>query len=113
MNFEIQELENNVIVFGTPERLTMDVSDELKKLFKEHVEAGHIKIVVDLHKTTYMDSSGLGAIVSKIAATRSQKGDIRLASPRPTVSNLLELTHIDQIVQIFDSVDQAVKSYGA
>ncbi len=113
MNFEIRELENNVIVFGTPERLTMDVSDELKKLFKEHVEAGHIKMVVDLHKTTYMDSSGLGAIVSKIAATRSQNGDIRLASPRPTVSNLLELTHIDQIVQIFDSVDQAVKSYEA
>ncbi len=112
MDFTIRELDNNVVVFGIPERLTMDVSDELKKILKEHVEAGHIKIVVDLQNTNYMDSSGLGAIVSKIAATRSQQGDIRLASPRPTVSNLLELTHIDQIVQIFDSVDQAVKSYG-
>jgi len=111
MDLNVQELENDVVVFETPVRLSSDASDQLKKYLKDYVEAGKIKIVIDLKDTDYMDSSGLGAIVSKIAVTRSQKGDIRLAAAKSTVANLLELTHIDHIIKIYDTAEQAVKSY--
>jgi len=108
----VQRSIGDVTVIDIPQRLTSDTSDTLKKLLKELVEEEKFKIVMNLEHTDYMDSSGLGAIVSKIASTRSHKGDIRLAKPKKYVINLLELTHIDQIVKIFDDINQAVESFG-
>ena len=106
------DTENNVYVIEIPKRLTLDTADGLKLLLKESVESERFKIVLDLAKTEYMDSSGLGAMVSKIAQTRANQGDIRLAAPKEYVLNLLELTHIKQILKIFDTKEQAVSSYG-
>ncbi|APF18628.1 anti-sigma-factor antagonist [Caldithrix abyssi DSM 13497] len=112
MNFPTQFMLNGeVVVIDIPRRLTSEISGELKKLMKELLAQEKYKIVMNLEKTRYMDSSGLGAIVSKIAATRTHGGDIRLAAPQQTIIDLLELTHINQIVKIFDSVEEAVKSF--
>ena len=112
MNFPTHLMDGgNVVVIDIPRRLTSEISGELKKLMKELLEKENYKIVMNLEKTKYMDSSGLGAIVSKIAATRSKGGDIRLAAPQQTIIDLLELTHINQIVKIFDTVEEAVNSF--
>ncbi len=112
MNFPIKMMnDGKVIVIDIPRRLTSEISGELKNLMKDQLEKDKYKIVMNLEKTKYMDSSGLGAIVSKIAATRSNGGDIRLAAPQQTILDLLELTHINQIVKIYDTVDEAVKSF--
>ncbi len=104
--------EKDIVIIDIPHRLAAETSDELKKTLKELVENDQYKIVMNLQGTAYMDSSGLGAIVSKIAATRSKKGDIRLAEAKEYVLNLLELTHIDQIIKIYDNVNEAVESFG-
>ncbi len=112
MNFKVEDkADGRVTVISIPERLTTETSDDLKQILKELVEAGKYNIVMDLAKTKYMDSSGLGAIVSKIASTRSKKGDIRLANPRKYVLDLLALTHINQIIKVYNNLEQAVESF--
>ena len=112
MKFETKEyIEYGVTCIKVPVRLASESSGELKNLLKELVVNGKHKIVMDLSETNYMDSSGIGAIVSKIAATRSNKGDIRLANTQKYVNDLLELTHINKIIKTFTSVDEAVNSY--
>ncbi len=112
MNFKVEDAaDGRVTVIYIPERLTSETSDELKQILKELVEAGKYNIVMDLTKTKYMDSSGLGAIVSKIASARSKRGDIRLANPRKYVLDLLALTHIDQIIKVFSNLNEAVDSF--
>jgi len=68
-------------------------------------------LVVDLGETEFMDSSGIGALVSRIAVTRSNQGDIRLASVRESISKLLSITNLDKIFVCFDDVRSAVKSF--
>ncbi|MFC1896606.1 STAS domain-containing protein, partial [Thermodesulfobacteriota bacterium] len=68
-------------------------------------------LVVDLSGTETMDSAGIGALVCRIAATRSSGGDIRLASPGSFVLKLLEITHLDQIFKCYDTVEEASKSF--
>ncbi|NOX89803.1 MAG: STAS domain-containing protein [Calditrichaeota bacterium] len=112
MNFPTHFQENGeIVVIDIPRRLTSEISGELKRLMKELINQGRYKIIMNLEKTRYMDSSGLGAIVSKIAATRSKNGDIRLAAPQQTIVDLLELTHINQIIKSFSTVDEAVNSF--
>ena len=56
-------------------------------------------------------TSGLGAIVSRIAAARSNQGDVRLASAGDSIDNLLELTHLNKILNSYKDVEQAIISY--
>ena len=103
--------DGSVVEISIPERLTSDTSDDLKQLLKELVDDQNYKIVLNLGKTRYVDSSGLGAIVSKISVLRSNRGDIRLAGVHKYINELLELTHLNQIIKSYDSVEEAVNSF--
>lgn len=103
--------DGKTVVLDVPARLTIDTADHLKKQLKELVEQGVYNIVMNLENTDYMDSSGLGAIVSKIAVTRSNKGDIRLAAVKKYVDYLLNLTHLNKILKTYDTVGEAVTSF--
>jgi anti-sigma B factor antagonist len=112
MSFKITEnKDKSVVCIHIPKRLASDSSTELKKQLKELVQNGKNKIVMDLSDTHYMDSSGIGAIVSKIAKTRANKGDIRLANTQSYINDLLELTHINKILKTYPTVDNAVNSF--
>jgi len=111
MNFPVKEADNGVMIVSTPKRFTVEVAPELKDILNELVKEQKYKYVIDLSLTEYMDSSGLGAIVSRIAATRANNGDIRLASPTKYVKELLDLTQLSRILGIYEDADSAAKSY--
>jgi len=111
MDFIIQELENEIIVIDCPERLDLNQSGDLKEIFSEKIEENKYRFVVNLTHTRYVDSSGLGAIVSHIAKSRSSGGDIRLALTARLILNLLEITNLNKILKVYDDVETAVASY--
>lgn len=112
MKFEITESENKrVTIIKTPARFTVEVAGEFKDLLNSLVKEEKYKFVIDLKDTEYMDSSGLGAIVSRIAATRANRGDIRIASPSKFVEELLDLTQLIRILKIYSDIDSAVASF--
>jgi len=57
-------------------------------------------ITVDLSETSFIDSSGLGALVALQKAAAARKGELRLLNPQPSVQQILELTRLDQFFQI-------------
>jgi anti-sigma B factor antagonist len=103
--------DKNVVIINAPERLDVLSAEEFRNVLNDTIEKNDFKIVVNLENTKYIDSTGLGALVSKIALTRSNKGDIRLATPKPSIIDLLELTHLIKILKCFDTVDAAINSY--
>ena len=106
-----EESDGKVVVIECPSRVDLSVAKELREIMKESTEQDKFLLVVDMDKTEFMDSSGLGALVSRIAVTRSNRGDVRLACVKETILKLLELTHLDKIFQAFESVQAAVDSF--
>ncbi|MGD9897484.1 MAG: STAS domain-containing protein [Calditrichaceae bacterium] len=111
MEVNYKTLKNGVVVINGPKRLTSDSAADYKKLLNSLVEKGNFNIVVDLSATEYMDSRGLGAIVSKISVLRSNNGDIRLAGATTQVRQLLEITHLNQILKSYPDLRAAVNSF--
>ncbi len=105
------ELNGQVIVIEISEYLDYSISDDLRLQLKSLVEGGQYKFVFDLSKNKYIDSSGLGALVSRISVIRSNGGDIRLASPSETVVSVLNLTHLNKIMKCFQDVTSAIESF--
>ncbi|MBW1779240.1 MAG: STAS domain-containing protein [Deltaproteobacteria bacterium] len=113
MVFETREAsDGKVLVIECPERVDSNVAEELRSIMKECTDQGRFLLVVDMGNTEFMDSSGLGALVSRIAVTRSNSGDVRLACVGEPIGKLLALTHLDQIFRCCESVEAAVESFG-
>jgi anti-sigma B factor antagonist len=114
MDFPISKaLDGEVTIIEIPKRLSADISDNFRDFLYSLVEKGNHKLVIDLSKTEYVDSSGLGAIVSRIAVCRSNKGDIRLASPKAFMDYQLKITHLDRVLKTYKDMNAAVDSFKA
>ena len=111
MSFNVQEVTGNVTVIDCPNRLDANISDDLKKIMFDLIEQKKFKIVINLSNTNYVDSSGLGAIVSRISVTRSNNGDVRLATKTKSILDLLDLTRLNKIIKCYDDVKTASKSF--
>lgn len=92
-------------------RLTMVAAPALKNAIDEAVEAGTVHVVVDLGETTFVDSSGLGALVAGLKRTRQAGGDLRIAEPQEQVRMVLALTNLDRILQPFERLEDALHGW--
>lgn len=88
-------------------RLTMANAAELTQAVDAAVAGGAPKVVVDLSGTTFVDSSGLGALITGLRRTRQGGGDLRIAAPTEQVRAVLELTNLDRVLHPYASVEAA------
>jgi anti-sigma B factor antagonist len=77
------------------------------------IDSGHRRLVVDMSDVSFVDSSGLGALVSALKTLKVLKGggDVRLANVQPPVVALLEIIRLHRVFASYPTVDQAVKSF--
>lgn len=68
--------------------------------------------VVDLRGVHYINSCGLGSLVSSLTTLRKVGGDLRLASANPGVHDLFEMTRLVKVFDFHDTVEAALAGYG-
>jgi anti-anti-sigma factor len=106
-------LVGDVVVIDVKGHMTLA---EPESLLFGHVsrlakEDGHRKFVVNLRHLAFIDSVGIGELVRSYTHMAAQAGGLRLAEVGPRVREVLEVTHLDSIIQIFTSEEAAVRSY--
>ncbi len=70
------------------------------------------QLVLNLAKVSYIDSGGIGTLVSLFTSARNQGGDIKLANLTKRVGDLLQITKLLTVFDVFEDEDQAVAAYG-
>jgi anti-sigma B factor antagonist len=107
MGFQVEKV-NDVLVVDVEGQLIVGNRQELKQKVLDELEGGERKFVVDFEKTGYIDSSGLGVLVSLSKKVREQGGELRLANLNEDLKTLFELTKLDTLFHIADSRDAAL-----
>jgi anti-sigma B factor antagonist len=72
------------------------------------VDEGWHQLVIDLEQVSFVDSSGLGALVRALGTTRRVGGDCRLAGPGSQVRALLQASTLDRVLTHYPSVEDAL-----
>ncbi len=111
MTLHIEALEQESLLIVS---LTGRLDGEAPELFREQIRNlldGTPRLVLDLARLEYMDSSGLGALISCLRTAIQKGGDIRLARLVPSVRMLLELTRADRIFEVFETREAAISSF--
>jgi anti-sigma B factor antagonist len=88
-------------------RLNMVAAPALKSQIEESVGAGRDRIVVDFSDVVFIDSSGLGALIAGLKATRQAGGDLRIAHVPEQVMTVLRLTNLDRVLRAHPTVADA------
>ena len=97
--------KEGVLVFQVNGEINISTSPELKKQFEKQPSK---KVVVDLEKVSYIDSSGLATLVEILKKTKSQGGSLGLAGMSDKVKSLFEITKLDKLFLVFRNQDEAV-----
>ncbi|WP_028581613.1 STAS domain-containing protein [Desulfogranum japonicum] len=94
------------------DRLEADTVQEFRNAMSRLADEGNIKIVLDFGNVSFVDSSGLGCIVSALRQFRQYEGDIKLACITDNIRPLIEIVRLHRVFDIYDSAEEAVKSFG-
>jgi anti-sigma B factor antagonist len=76
-----------------------------------HSVDGQKDIVFDLSGIKFVDSSGIGALLSVLRKTNALSGDVKLCNLQPNVKSLFDLVRMTRLFETFDTVDEAVASF--
>lgn len=107
MKISRHDRADGVTVLQLEGRLNMVSTSSLREAVHDLVEAGSTRIAVDLSGVVFVDSSGLGALVSGLKTTRQAGGDLRIAGARDQVRLVLGLTNLERVLTPYDSVEDA------
>lgn len=102
------ETFGNVIVVHSPEELGADQAEEFESFMRCLSLA---QIVLDMDRTETLDSGGLEALLDVHDMLLERGGDMKIATGNAMNRKILEITRLDQQLEVFESVLDAVKSY--
>lgn len=114
MALQISERDSGgVTVVELSGRVTLgEESNQLRTRIKDLLAKGKTRLVLDLGNVGTIDSAGLGTLVAGYTSAQNQSATIKLANLTKKFREQLNITKLVTIFDVFDSVDQAVKSFG-
>ncbi len=113
MSLEIQQREREgIIILDLDGRITVgEEASRLRELLRELAAAGKTRVILNLEKVDYIDSTGLGALVVGYTSLRKAGGVLKLANLSRRNIELLIFTKLETVFEIFDSELDAVNSF--
>jgi anti-sigma B factor antagonist len=106
----ISEKVGTILKMTVKGRLVVSCTEEFKNAMSDAIEA-YQHIVLNLEEMSYIDSSGLGALVFAQQKLSDKGGELKLAALQPKPRIVFDITKVYRIFEIFDNVDDAVKSF--
>ncbi|MEM7417977.1 MAG: STAS domain-containing protein [Gemmatimonadota bacterium] len=110
MSFQVSR-NDDVTLIEVEGQLIVGNRQELKQQVLEQLEGGDQKFVIDFANTGYIDSSGLGVLVSLSKKIREQGGELRLSSLNDDLRTLFELTKLDTLFKITNNKEEALDGF--
>lgn len=106
-----EEQRKDVTILKLSGRLVLgEESNELRSTIKRLVDSGDKKIIVDLSDVPYIDSAGLGTLVSAFASVTNSGGSMKLANISRKIHDILNITKLVTVFEVYDSVSAALKA---
>jgi anti-sigma B factor antagonist len=105
MRFEERKIGDVVIAKVLDARIGADVASAFKEQMSAYIKAGDRALVLDLSDVSFIDSSGLGAIISCLKLMGDR--ELALCGTRGTVASMFKLTRMDKVFRMFNNAEEA------
>ncbi|RMG63553.1 MAG: anti-sigma factor antagonist [Calditrichaeota bacterium] len=86
-------------------------SQKFHQKIKSLVDDGVMKVIVDLHKVKWMNSSGLGILMSGYGSMKNVGGNLKIAGAGDKLQSIFMMTKLNNFFESYESVDRALVSF--
>lgn len=113
MDITVERRSGGLTVLKPSGRLNMTSAIDLREAIGALVSSGDFFVVVDLSSIEFIDSSGLGGLISGLKTAREAGGDLRIAAPSEQVRLVLQLTNLERVLIQYEDAEAALASWAA
>ena len=111
MEMTIEQSDNITVVTPLEEHLDASNVEEFKRDITPVLEA-HSRVVFDMSQLQFMDSAGLGALLSCLRRLSDSGGDLKLYGMSKPVRAVVQITRMHRIFDIFETKEEALSAFG-
>jgi anti-sigma B factor antagonist len=108
---EVAGSRNHISIIKVGGYIDTTTSSELERALDSLLKQGRFFLVVDLGNVDYISSAGWGIFISEIKSIRENNGDLKLVRMVPDVYEIFELLEFHHILDVYDSVDEAINKF--
>ena len=109
MDIRLEDREGILVIHPMGE-LTSQTAPNLRAIFEQHITPASPSVVLDVHDVRYMDSAGLGSLISGLHRSREYAGQFLVCGLQDDVKNIFALTKMDSLFKIFADADGACRA---
>lgn len=112
MEINMREVESEgVTLLDIKGEIDLYNAPDIKDTIKNQIDAGKKKIIINLKDVSYIDSSGIGALISSLSNLKKVGGGLKIIHVYDSVKKVFELTKLTSFFEIFNNEDEAVGSF--
>jgi anti-sigma B factor antagonist len=86
-------------------------TDQLRSIVADFLEQGIVRLVINMQKLNYLNSSGIGAVIAAHASIKKNGGEVKIAGIGGNIQNLLAVTKLIDVFDVFETVDEAISEF--
>ena len=94
-------------------KATNEEAQEFKGILLKHISDGNVKLLIDLQRCIFVDSTFLSTLLVAQKAAMKNGGSLKLLSPKDEVAEVLEATGMKKVFDIFTYIEEAITSFNS
>lgn len=107
-------MREGVTILAPKGRITIGEGDvALREAVQQAMTAGARHLLIDLQETSTIDSSGIGELVAAYTTVTNRGGNLKLLKLPPKVHDILQITQLVTVFEVYDSEEEAVASFAS
>ncbi|MFQ3927457.1 STAS domain-containing protein [Leptospira interrogans] len=101
----------NIVILDINGEIDLYNAPEIKDVIAKLIEEQKYYTIINLEKVSYIDSSGIGALISSLSNLKKYQGGLKIINASGSVRKVFELTKLTSFFEIFDNESEAVSAF--
>ncbi len=103
--------KGEVVILDISGEIDLYNAPEIKDIVNKLIEQKKYNVIINLKEVTYIDSSGIGALISSLSNLKKYQGGLKIINVFASVKKVFELTKLTSFFEIHDSEEEAVRAF--
>ena len=106
-----KKTHEDIVILEIVGEIDLYNAPEIKDIISKLIEERSYNVIIDLEKVSYIDSSGIGALISSLSNLKKYHGGLKIINVYASVRKVFELTKLTSFFEIYDSEKEAIESF--
>lgn len=107
MEYKFNLKDDFLIVTMSGDLIGEENGPEIVSELEKHNTEGNLQVIIDISDVRYINSSGIGVLITMLTKVRNKEGELCLIKPSESVKKLLIITKLQAIFKVFDTISEA------